>query len=301
MSILVNRDSRVLVQGITGFQARFEVRLMLDYGTKIVAGVTPGRGGQEVEGIPVFDTIKDALNRVQADVSVIYAPPSAGADAVAEAILGNIPLICIATEHLPLVEWLTLYRMARERGLRIVGPGSQGIVVPEQCRIGGPGGRAPERTFRAGNIGVVSRSGGMGTEISWLIKRSGAGVSTQVHVGGERFPGTSLADAVRLFNSDSATERIAMYCELGGEQEETLAEIAATSKPIGAVIAGYCGEMFGDGMQFGHASNLVIGDKGSARAKADALRSAGVTILRDLGEVQEWVAAPRAKPQGVAR
>jgi succinyl-CoA synthetase alpha subunit len=291
MAILITKQSRVLVQGITGFQARFEVRLMLDYGTRIVAGVSPGRAGQEVEGVPVFDTIEDALKQVEVDVSVIYAPPSAGCDALAEAVLANIPVVCVATEHLPLLDWLTLYRTARDRGLRIVGPGSQGIVVPGQCRIGGPGGRAPARTFAPGNIGVVSRSGGMGTELSWLIHRNGCGVSTQVHVGGERFPGTSLAEIVDMFNRDPGTERIAIFCELGGEQEEAVAQIAGSSKPIGAIVAGYCGELFGDGMQFGHASNLVEGAKGSARAKADALRSSGVSVFNDLGEFQNWVAA----------
>lgn len=296
MAILVNRRSRILVQGITGYQARFEVGLMLGYGTNIVAGVTPGRGGQTVESVPVFDTIKSALERVEVDASVIYAPPSAVSEALAEAILAEIPLISVATEHVPLHDWIELYHLARKRGLRIVGPGSQGIVVPGQCRIGGPGGQRPERTYAPGNVGIVSRSGGMGTELSWLVRKSGGGVSTQVHVGGERFPGTSMAEVVDLFNRDPATRRIAMYCELGGQQEEVVASIAPRSKPIAAIIAGYCGELFGDGMQFGHASNLVAGTRGSARSKADTLRSAGVAVLEDLAQFQVWVSQAADAP-----
>lgn len=288
MSILIDENTRVIVQGITGREASFVTRQMLEYGTKVVAGVTPGKGGQEVHGVPVYDTVKEAVENHDINTSLIYVPPAFAKDAVLEAIDNGIKLIVIITEHIPVHDAMKLYHYAKKKGARIIGPNSVGIITPGKVKMGAIGGDNPARAFKPGNVGIISRSGGMTTETAWMLKRAGFGVSTAVSIGGDAIIGTTFADLLELFEEDPETEAVVMFGEPGGSFEEEAAEFikeGGFTKPVIAFIAGRFMESMPEGMTFGHAGAIIEGGTGTPSQKMKRLKEAGVHVAESHHEI----------------
>jgi len=242
MSILINEDTKVLVQGITGREASEKVPEMIEYGTNVVAGVTPGKAGKEVSGVPVYDTVKEALDEhPEINASLIYVPPFAAKDAAIEAMENDIELLNIITERIPTKDVWNIHQKAETTDTTVVGPTSVGIISPEKAKMGPIGGNEPEKVYKAGKVGVISKSGGMTTETSWVIRQAGFGVSTAIGLGGDVIAGTSFEDALKMFEKDDQTEVVVMYGELGGTYEEKAAELLENqdfTKPLIAFIAG---------------------------------------------------------------
>ncbi len=282
MSILVDEDTKVLVQGITGREASEKVPEMLDYGTDVVAGVTPGKGGQEVSGVPVYDTVSEALEgHPDINASLIYVPPFAARDAAFEALENGIPLVNIVTERIPTKDAWQIYRKAEHKDARIVGPTSLGFLTPEECKLGPIGGDRAEEFYDRGNIGIISKSGGMTTETAWVIKQAGYGVSTAVAIGGDVIAGTTYSDALELFEEDDETDAVVMYGELGGTYEERTAEIVSRgefTKPLVAFIAGKFTEDL-PSRNYGHAGAIIRGERGTPSGKEKALKEAGAHVV----------------------
>ncbi|MGE3620632.1 MAG: CoA-binding protein [Acidimicrobiia bacterium] len=298
MTILVDATTRVAVQGITGYQGRIETKLMLDYGTRVVAGTSPGRGGSEpVHGVPVFDTLRDAAAAHPFDASIAYVPAAAVRDAALEALAAGSKLVLVPTERVPAADAAYILAAARDAGARIVGPNTQGIIVPGVVRIGGPGGWTPEAIFAPGRVAVLSRSGGMAGELSWLLKRAGLGTSIQVHTGGEALLGTGFADLLALLEDDPDTDAAVLFGERGGTYEEQAAELVAAggfTKPLVAFVAGWYFEDASDEVQFGHSGNILRGSAGTMATKVAALRDAGVAVAEVLPDVPELLRAALA-------
>lgn len=293
MSIIVDEDTKVLVQGITGREASEKVPEMLDYGTDVVAGVTPGKGGQEVEGVPVHDTVEEALQEhPEINASIVYVPPFAAKDAAFEALENGIPLVNIITERIPVKDSWEIYRKARERDARVVGPTSLGILTPGECKLGPIGGDRADEFYDRGKIGIISKSGGMTTETAWVLKNAGFGVSTAVAVGGDVISGTTYADALKMFEEDDETEAVVIYGELGGTYEEKAAELLESdefTKPLVAFIAGKFTEDL-PSKKYGHAGAIIRGKRGTPSGKVKALRDAGahvVDVHHEIGEKLE--------------
>lgn len=283
MGILINEQTRVLVQGITGREARSVSKEMIDYGTKVVAGVTPGKGGQEVHGVPVYDTLSQALaDHPEVNTVLTYVPPLSVKDAVFEAIEAGIPLINIVTERVPMLDAAQIHEFARARRVRIVGPTSVGIINPSaRVKVGAIGGANVDRVYRPGRIGVISKSGGMTTETSWIIRQAGFGISTAMGIGGDFIKGGNFVDLVPLFFTDEQTDAIVIFGEPGGGDEEALAEYVMAhglQKPIVAFISGRFVDRMPQGVQFGHAGAVVERGMGSPAAKIAALRRAGIPV-----------------------
>ncbi len=283
MGILINEQTRVLVQGITGREARSVSKEMIDYGTKVVAGVTPGKGGQEVHGVPVYDTLSQALaDHPEVNTVLTYVPPLSVKDAVFEAIEAGIPLINIVTERVPMLDAAQIHEFARARRVRIVGPTSVGIINPSaRVKVGAIGGSNVDRVYRPGRIGVISKSGGMTTETSWIIRQAGFGISTAMGIGGDFIKGGNFVDLVPLFFADEQTDAIVIFGEPGGGDEEALAEYVMAhglQKPIVAFISGRFVDRMPQGVQFGHAGAVVERGMGSPAAKIAALRRAGIPV-----------------------
>lgn len=282
MSILIDEDTKVLVQGITGREASEKVPEMIQYGTDVVAGVTPGKGGQEVEGVPVYDTVDEALTEhPDINTSLIYVPPFAAKDAAIEAIENGIPLIDIVTERIPTKDTWKIYEKAREKNARVVGPTSLGIISPGKSKIGPIGGDRAKEFYDQGKIGIISKSGGMTTETAWIVKQAGYGVSTAVAVGGDVVSGTTYADALKLFEEDDETEAVVIYGELGGTYEEQAAELVENgefTKPLIAFIAGKFTEDMPE-KNYGHAGAIIRGERGTPSGKEKALRKAGAHVV----------------------
>ncbi len=293
MGILISEHTRVLVQGITGREASKVTKEMLDYGTKVVAGVTPGKGGQEVHGVPVYNTLKEALNEhPEINAVLTYVPPLAVKDAVFEALEYNIPFINIITERVPLLDAAQIYAYARTKpATRIVGPTSVGVINPgARVKVGPIGGVNVDRVYRPGSVGVISKSGGMTTETSWIIRQAGYGISTAMGIGGDFIKGSTFVDLVPLFFNDPQTKAIVIFGEPGGGDEEALAEYLekyGIQKPIIAFIAGRFVDHMPQGVQFGHAGAIVERGMGSPAKKIGALRRAGVLVA----EVQHEIGA----------
>ncbi len=295
MSILVDEDTKVLVQGITGREASEKVPEMLDYGTNVVAGVTPGKGGQEVSGVPVYDTVKEALNEhPEINASLVYVPPFAAKDAVFEALENSIELVDIVTERIPTKDSWEIYRKARERDATVVGPTSLGIISPGESKLGPIGGDRAEDFYDKGKIGIISKSGGMTTETAWELKQKGFGVSTAVAIGGDVISGTTYEDALKMFEDDDETEAVVMYGELGGTYEEKAAELVEKgefSKPLVAFIAGKWTEDM-PSQNYGHAGAIIRGERGKPSVKEKKLREAGahvVDVHHEIGEKLEEI------------
>ena len=288
MPILIDRDTRILVQGITGRTGEFATRYMVEYGSNVVAGVSPGKGGRRVWGIPVYNTVSEAVRNVgDIDATLIIVPPDNVLEAVYEAIDSGIGLICIPTEGVPIHDVIKFTLYASRNGSRIVGPGSFGVISPGRSVIGWIGGsiELAREAFREGSIGVISRSGGQTTTISWLLSREGLGVSTAIHVGSEPIVGTVMAEALEMFESDDGTRAVVIFGEVGGVQEEEAAELVERgvfTKPLVAYIAG---RNLPGGIRFSHASAIIEAGRGSPISKIEAFRRAGATVVNDPREI----------------
>lgn len=297
MSILLSKDTTFIVQGITGREAVNLTRECLDYGSKVVGGVTPGRKGREVHGVPVFDTVAQAVDHHGGpiDGSVVTVPPAFTKDAVLEAIENGIKLIVIVTERIPRRDVAQMVELANLRGARIIGPNCLGLIVPEVCKMGGIGGPAKDaaKSYAPGVVGVMSRSGGMTTEISSSLTAAGLGVSTAVSIGGDAIIGSTYAELMPYFEADKQTEAIVIYTEPGGRMEAQLAEWVADNNSRLPIIAFMAGKFMDDeemkGMSFGHAGTIVEGKEDTATEKIARLEAAGIRVVERIDEIPDVV------------
>ena len=281
MSILVGKSTRVLVQGITGREGGFQTERSIDYGTQVVAGCTPGRGGETAFGVPVFNTVAEAVNeRGPIDCSLIFVPAAGAADAILEAAASHIPVIICITEGIPTIDMMTVKRALHGSGLTLIGPNCPGVITPGECRVG----IMPGNVFSLGHVGVVSRSGTLVYEVVDQLTRLGIGQSTCVGVGGDPIIGTTQREVIEMFNNDPATNAIVLIGEIGGTAEQEAAAYikAQVQKPVLAFIAGSTAP---PGRRMGHAGAIIAGDSGTAAAKKAALAEAGAVICESPAEI----------------
>ena len=286
MSILVNDQTRVLVQGITGREGEFHTRQMLQYGTKVVSGVTPGRGGKDVAGVPVFDTVAEAVEKTRPNCSIIFVPAPFAADAIREAVANQISLVITITEGVPVHDMIPLYHYVRDHGVRLIGPNCPGLISPGTAKVG----IMPAHIHRPGSVGVVSRSGTLTYEVVAALTARGYGQSSAVGIGGDPIVGTSFVDALELFQNDPQTRAIVLIGEIGGDAEELAAQFikAHVTKPVVGFIAGRTAP---PGRRMGHAGAIISGSSGTASEKMAALRAAGVEVLDSPDRVGEVLAS----------
>ena len=282
MAVLIDNDTKLVVSGITGREGTFHALNNKRYGTNVVAGVTPGKAGQDVEGIPVFNTFTDAVRETGANVAMVFVPPRFAADSILEAADAGIPLVIAITEGIPAHDELRVYTHLQRTGTRLVGPNCPGILSPGKANVG----IIPASFFKEGNVGVVSRSGTLTYQIGNTLAQAGFGNSSIVGIGGDPVPGSSFIDIIELFEADDQTELIVLSGEIGGDAEERAADYIAehVSKPVVAYIAGFTAP---PGKTMGHAGAIVSGSKGTAAAKAEALESKGVRVGRTPTQVAE--------------
>ncbi len=285
MSILVGKDSRVLVQGLTGREGMFHTEKMVEYGTRVVGGVTPGKGGQSVLGIPVFDTVESAVRETGANVSVVFVPAAFAADAVCEASAAGIPLVVAITEHIPVKDMILAKDFIKRRGTKLIGPNCPGIITPGECKVG----IMPGYIHKPGKIGLISRSGTLTYEVVHQLTQAGLGQSTCIGMGGDPIIGLDFLDLLRLFAEDDGTEAVVMIGEIGGDAEERAAGMIKDSypKPVFGFVAGLTAP---PGKRMGHAGAIISGSKGRAEDKIAAMEDAGITVVRKLGEFGATVA-----------
>lgn len=284
MSILIDKSTKVICQGITGEQGTFHTRQMVSYGTRMVGGVTPGKGGTDVDGVHVYNTVAEAVKNTGADASVIYVPAPFAADAIMEAVDAGLRVIVCITEGIPALDMVKVRRFMEGRHSRLIGPNCPGIITPEECKIG----IMPGHIHKKGKVGVVSRSGTLTYEVVDQLTRLGLGQSTCVGIGGDPINGTSFVDILEMFEKDPETEAIAMIGEIGGTAEEEAAEFVKKNvkKPVVGYIAGVTAPK---GKRMGHAGAIISGGKGTADEKMEALEKAGVKVTRSPAEIGNTV------------
>ena len=288
MSILIDTHTRVLIQGMTGGQARVDTERSLRYGVHVVAGVTPGRGGDVVHGVPVYDTVKQALARHPVDVSVIYVPAAGVKAAVLEALDAGITLVLVTAEFVPLHDVVYVVAATKDAGARLIGCNTNGMIAPGKSRLGGIGGENPSELYVPGTIGVCSRSGGMCAEIGLTLQEAGLGISTCVAMGGDLVTGMRMAEYVALFEADAETRAIVLFGEPGTRNEQEVADLVRSGKvhkPIVALIAGAFQERHPPGVSFGHAAAMITDDTDSASAKRRVLAEAGIHVAQTLEDI----------------
>jgi len=281
MAILVGGDTRAVVQGITGYQGSIHTQLMLEYGTKIVAGVTPGRGGTVAHDVPVFDTIQEAKAKFAINSSIIFVPAPGARDAVLEAIAAGLNPVIVITEGIPVRDEIQIMQVAKMKSTIVVGPNTPGIITPTECKLG----IMPGHIFKKGKVGLVSRSGTLSYEIAAGLTNAGLGQSTCLGIGGDPVVGLGFVDVLEMFRNDQETEKIAMIGEIGGNAEEVAAEYIRKTdypKPIAAYVAGRAAP---PGKRMGHAGAIITGRTGTAETKIESLRNAGVKVALKPGDV----------------
>ncbi len=279
MSILVDKNTKVMVQGITGTQGSFHTKQMLEYGTQVVSGVTPGKGGQEVEGVPVFSTVKEAQAEIKADFSIIFVPARFVKSAALEALVSGLNIIVI-TEGVAVMDTIQIIETARKKSLQVIGPNCPGVITPGETKIG----IMPGHIFKPGNIGIISRSGTLTYEVVSHLSENGFGQSTVLGIGGDPIVGTDFIDALKLFKADKQTKQIILLGEIGGDAEETAAQYIQEQlgKPVAAYIAGRTAP---EGKTMGHAGAIVSKSSGKASSKIKALEAAGAKVARLPSEI----------------
>lgn len=284
MSILVDKNTRLMVQGITGREGEFHTRQMIDYGTNVVAGVTPGRGGQEVAGVPVFDTVAEAVEKTGANASVIFVPARFAPDAILEAAAHGVPLVVCITEGIPALDMIDIVAFLDETGTRLVGPNCPGLITPGECKAG----IIPGNIVMPGPVGVVSRSGTLTYEVIWALTERGIGQSTCVGIGGDPVNGLRFIEVLDLFEKDPQTEQIVLIGEIGGTAEEKAAEYiqANITKPVVAFVAGRTAP---PGKRMGHAGAIISGGEGRAEDKIAAFEAVGVPVAEHPEQIADII------------
>ena len=286
MAILVSSGTKAIVQNITGRQGTFHTKLMLAYGTKIVGGVTPGKGGAQVEGVSVFDTVSEAVSKTGANASIIFVPAPSARDAALEAISHGLNPIVVITEGIPIRDSMDIMARAKERGCVIVGPNTPGIITPGECKLG----IMPSHVFGKGEVGLASRSGTLTYEIAASLTRTGLGQSTCLGLGGDPIVGLSFVDILEMFRNDSQTKSVALVGEIGGSAEELAAQYIKDTKypkPVAAYVAGRSAP---PGKRMGHAGAIIMGRTGTAESKLEALKATGVRVALKPGEIAKLLA-----------
>ncbi len=280
MGIFVNKNTRVLIQGITGKEGSFHARACIEYGTKVVAGITPGKGGQKMDDVPVFDTVSQAVKETGANASLIFVPPPFGADAIVEAADSGVDMIVTITEGIPILDMLKVKNYLATKNCRLIGPNCPGIITPGECKIG----IMPGKIHKKGNIGVVSRSGTLTYEVVDQLTKAGLGQSTCIGIGGDPVTGTSFIDVLAAFEADEDTHGVVMVGEIGGSTEEQAAAYIKKhmTKPVVGFIAGLTAP---PGRRMGHAGAIISGSSGTGAAKIQAFRENGVHTCENLGEI----------------
>lgn len=284
MSILINKDTKVIVQGITGRDGSFHASKMKEYGTHVVGGTSPGKAGQEVDGIPVFNTVKDAVAATGANTSIIFVPAAFAKDAMLEAIDGGIQLLVCITEGVPTLDAVAVQRYARVKGVQVIGPNCPGLISPEESMVG----IMPANVFKKGHTGVISRSGTLTYEVVANLTQAGMGVSTAVGVGGDPVVGLYFEDLLQMFQDDPDTDSIALIGEIGGDAEERAAQYikAHVTKPVAAFISG---RQAPPGKQMGHAGAIISGGSGTAEGKVAAFEAVGVPVAKETSQIPEFL------------
>jgi succinyl-CoA synthetase alpha subunit len=285
LGIIVSKETQVIVQAITGTQGTFHTKLMLEYGTRIIAGVTPGKGGMEVFGVPVYDTVEEARSKHAANASIIFVPAPFAADTALEAMENGIETTVIITEHIPIKDAINVMARAKQLNATIVGPNTPGVITPGQCKLG----IMPAHIFKPGNVGMVSRSGTLTYEIAAALTRNGMGQSTCLGLGGDPITGLNFIDALKMFEKDRLTKAVVLIGEIGGNLEELAAQYVEEEKYPKPVVAYVAGRSAPPGKRMGHAGAIVMGKAGTAESKIKTFKEAGIKVAEKPNDVARLV------------